>query len=119
MTVQVPVATAVPVPASRIYAAELVSATDANATFVRDKGLTGSLCMYDLYVGATKVLSIDQGERANLKLPVGTHVMRIEAPAAHCVTNTKYLTTTFDTGVAQVFRLYFDTNHVQHFARIQ
>lgn len=118
-TVQVPTAEAVPVPASRIYVAELVSATDANATFVRDSGIMGIGCTHDLYVGSVRVLSLEAGERATLKLPLGTHVMRVESPASYCATNTKYLTSTFAVGVPQVFRIYFDVNQVKHFARIQ
>ena len=117
-TQQVPLSAAEPVPASRIYAADLVSATP-NATFVRDSGFAGTLCTYDLYVGSTKVFSIRPGEKIGLKLPLGSHIMRVESPPTSCLTGVQYLTGVFTAGDSQVFRMYIDDNMVRQFSRVE
>ena len=120
-TVQIPISEAVPVASSRIYVPSLVSAT-ANATFVRDPGFAGSICTFAIYVGSIKVFSIRPGEKLGLSLPLGTHVLKLESPESPtnpCALSTKYLTSTFEAGSAQVFRIHIDGTPSLQFARIE
>ena len=118
-TVAVPLVDATPVPAERIFEPALLAAGQHNAAFVRDPGAWGSLCPFDIYVDNVKVFSIKPGEAIQLNLPLGTRLFRLEAAPALCATTTRYLTSTLEPGIPQVYRIFMDPTSGYHLSRVQ
>ena len=80
--------TAEPVPASRIYATNLVNPINlehkAYVSFFRDAGMFGSGCTHDLYVNNIKAFSINSREFIELALDAGDYFFRLETGKGLC-----------------------------------
>lgn len=96
------------VPPDRVYSAEYLQdrdGADAQVTFLRDKGFSGSGCSHDIFVNNTKVLAIRQGEGATLKLEPGSYFFWLETGGGLCPNISTSQNATLGSGERQVYRI--------------
>lgn len=75
----------------------------ANAVITRDAGYAGSAADFFVFVNSEKIMKIEQGSKAYLKLPVGKHIFGL------CVTmvaNSKQPDFEFETEISDTLSVY-------------
>lgn len=96
------------VPQERVYAPELLGEPapgEGGMLFLRDTGFGGGGCTHDLYVDNRRTIGMRAGERAQLHLSPGIHLLRLVDATPICPGMTASQETTLESGVRQVYRV--------------
>lgn len=74
-TAPIPLSSAAPVPAERVYMKTSTAADAASVVILRDKGFVGSASLVHVYINSERAASLEPGERVELRLDAGEYVM--------------------------------------------
>ena len=97
-----------PVPAARIFQAELTVPSpgqSAKVSFLRDAGALGSACAHDILVDGKAVVAIRAGEYQTLYLAPGQHSFAVETRGGVCPKFSKSYSTVLSDGAEETYRI--------------
>lgn len=122
-TVPVSGASALSVPADRIYRAEYIGAASeaeqATVVFRRDAGFSGAGCSHDIFVDNVKVFAIRHGEELTIHLPAGPHFFRLETGGGLCPNIATSQDAVLPAGGRQVYRILLPSDGNLRMTRIE